>query len=117
MLFELNQTKHKTTVISLLNAFDYSSMGMSCLFYLLISRNWFWLYACLTLTGTLSYFLAMLLVPESPKWLLYAGRKSEAIDVLNYIAKVNRSQFRFPNDNSITFLESIIAAKQKTEKI
>lgn len=86
-------------------------MGVTCIFFLTISRNWFWLWFTMTLVGTIAYILSMLLLPESPKWLIYRGREAEAIDVLNYIAKVNGSEFRFPKDNTITFLESMMAAK------
>ena len=38
------------------------------------------------------------LCAESPKWLLLQGRREEAIKSLNFIAKVNRSPNRIPED-------------------
>ena len=34
-------------------------------------------------------------MPESPKWLLINGRKEEAIEALNRMAKLNGSEVRF----------------------
>lgn len=35
------------------------------------------------------------------------GREKEAIEALNKIARINGSSYRFPNDKSIIFLESL----------
>lgn len=94
-----------------MNAWDQISMGLACIFTIFVSRHWFYLYSTVTILATLSYFLAMALMPESPKWLMFIGRESEAIDSLNYIAWLNGSEFRFPKDESVTFLDSLIAAK------
>jgi len=115
MLFELTESKHKPTAITLLNVWDNITMTITCTYFMLISRDWFYLYLIMTIAGSLSYILSMFLLPESPKWLMYEGREEDAIDSLNYIAKINGSKFRFPKDKSITFLECIIASKQKAD--
>jgi len=37
----------------------------------------------------------LVLLPESPKYLLVTGEKKKAIDALNQIAAINRSEHRF----------------------
>jgi hypothetical protein len=95
-----------------LNANDVLTMAVLCTYFMLVSRDWFWIYFYMTCVGSLSYLGVMLFMPESPKWLLFTGNESKAISNLNYIAKVNGSGFRLPNDGSITFLESLVYAKE-----
>ena len=76
-------------------------------YFLLISRDWRPLilgYYCLHIAG---YLLVTGLCVESPKWLLLQSRRKEAIDALNYIAKVNRSPSRI--SVSTQFTEQAIA--------
>lgn len=72
-----------------MNAWDTATMAISCLFFILISRHWFWLYFTMTLLGTISYTVIMLTVPESPRWLLLNGKKQEAINAFNKICRIN----------------------------
>ena len=47
--------------------------------------------------------------PDSPRWLLVSGRKKEAIDSINCIAKYNGSDKRISYDTN--FEEQLIPAK------
>jgi|LauGreDrversion4_2_1035121.scaffolds.fasta_scaffold240266_1 inner membrane protein involved in colicin E2 resistance len=74
-------------------------MTVICLYSLFISRNWFYLYLFMTSIGTLSFLIVLLLVPESPKWLLINGRKQEAVEALNKIAKINGVDSKIYDDD------------------
>ena len=63
-----------------------------------ISKNWYPLCFSMTLLSTVAYVGAMALVPESPVWLLFKGRRTDAIKNLNWIAKVNGSTNRIQAD-------------------
>ena len=41
----------------------------------------------------------MVILPESPKFLLLRGRKTEAIAAFNQIAKINGSEHRFTEED------------------
>lgn len=74
-------------------------MTVICLYSLFISRNWFYLQLFMTSIGTLSFLIVLLLVPESPKWLLINGRKQEAVEALNKIAKINGVDSKIYDDD------------------
>lgn len=63
------------------------------LVYLVLTRDWFMIYALNVCVSLSALFLAFI-CPESPRWLLYNGRQAEAIDALNYMAKFNGKQDR-----------------------
>jgi hypothetical protein len=45
---------------------------------------------------SISALIVAFFCPESPRWLLVNGKRLEAIDALNKIAKVNGSPHRIP---------------------
>ncbi len=92
-LFSLVHSKDKQGVCSFLNAFDTATLCVTCLYFIFISKEWFYLYLFMTTLGTLSYLAIMVLVPEAPRWSIINGRSSEAIESFNMIARVNRSRF------------------------
>ena len=42
-----------------------------------------------TVLSIISYVVCLLIIPESPSWLLINGRTQEAIAVFNYIGRFN----------------------------
>ena len=56
-----------------------------------VSKNWFPLWAVLTLCGTLAKGSIILFAPESPRWLVAKGRQEDAVRSLNTIAAFNLS--------------------------
>lgn len=88
-LFSMVHSSNKSAACSFLNAFDTSTILVTCVYFQFISREWFWLYLVMTVLASMSFLILMVFVPESPRWLLGQGREKEAIDVFNEIAKIN----------------------------
>ncbi len=65
--------------------------------------NWRWMLGVETLPAVL-YLLALLAVPESPRWLAMKGREREALDVLERVAGPDRAEasLRAIHDSLIT---------------
>jgi len=61
----------------------------------------------MTCLGAVALFLAVVVMPESPKFLLINGRTEEAIASLNRIAWLNCAKSRIPSD--AVFVETQIA--------
>jgi hypothetical protein len=95
-LFSLVHSSNKASVCSFLNAFDTITLAVSCFYFQFISREWYGLYLTMTIIGTISYFILVLVIPESPRWLLVQGREQDAIKAFNTIAKLNFSKNRIP---------------------
>ena len=73
-------------------------MAIVCLYFLFVSKNWFTLNFYVLMLGYAS-FLVALICPESPRWLLISGKRAKAIEVLNYMAKINgKSPDSIPKD-------------------
>jgi SP family arabinose:H+ symporter-like MFS transporter len=51
-------------------------------------NNWRWMYASQTVPSIL-FFVMLLKVPETPRWLIGKGRKKEAVAVLNKMSATN----------------------------
>ena len=82
------------TIIGVADAITGLIAGM---YYILISRDWWPLYMFVTGLSYLAIALAFIM-PESPRWLLVSGRSREGIKAINYIAWMNRSTVRIPED-------------------
>jgi hypothetical protein len=52
----------------------------------------------MTLLSLLAFVCAITVLPESPIWLLLHGRREDAIKAFNWIAKVNGSKNRIPEN-------------------
>ena len=79
---------NKTTLTSVsITSFDAATVMVACLYFLVISRDWFPLCMFMTAIQSIGLIYAIIFIPESPRWLLDKGRVSEAIGIFNYIAK------------------------------
>ena len=67
---------------------DGLMMGITALFFMLISKDWRVLLALATV-WILVTLLLVLRAPESPKFLLAQGRYDEARKVMSHVAKFN----------------------------
>lgn len=74
-----------------------------------------WVRMCLyTSTPFLIYFLYILVMPESPRWLLAKGKLEEALKVLEVMARVNNKTL--PSSFRIRLQERVEADKLRTKK-
>ena len=80
-----------------MNVVDAMPTVITGLFYLLIERDWFTIYA-INVAVSYSAILLAFFCPESPRWLLLNNRKEEAINALNLMAKFNGSDVRIPQN-------------------
>ena len=101
------------TVINVVDAFPTLITG---LFYLLVARDWFTIYAINVAVSFLALLLAFV-CPESPRWLLYNNRQAEAIDALNYMAKFNGTEERIPEDTVFQETLQVAGPKQIIEEV
>lgn len=106
-IFEMMETKHKSSACTLINALDSSTMIFFGLYVLFISTNWKWIEIFMYCVGWLSFFSILINLPESPKWFLINGRNAEAHENFEYIAKVNGLPCTIPTDAQ--FIESALA--------
>ena len=78
----------KSLAFTVINLVDAIPVGVTCLYFWFISKDWYTLnfYQLLICYAA---FLGVFLCPESPRWLLVNGKSTEAIKVLNWMAKIN----------------------------
>ena len=89
--------KRRASAYTIVNVVDAMPTVITGLFYLLVQRNWFTIYAINVAISYSALFLAFF-CPESPRWLILNNKQSEAIDALNKIAKFNGSEVRIPEN-------------------
>jgi len=89
---ELVPTQRLSAVSTTLTTFDSLTMAILCFFLLFGSRDINWLLYASTLLSTICLFISVILIPESPKWLIVVGDKKRAIDAFHYMAWFNGSE-------------------------
>lgn len=62
----------------------------------------------------LVYFVYMLVMPESPRWLLAKGRLEEALEALEVMARINNKQL--PNTFRLKLYERVEAEKNRVKE-
>ena len=87
----------KSLSFTIINLIDALPMAVLCLYFLFISKDWYYINFYVTLTGYVALMFAFI-CPESPRWLLVNGKSKEAIKVLNYMSKFNGNLERIPNN-------------------
>jgi len=96
-LFDMVESKHKSTVCGIINSFDMLTLSVIASYFLCLSRYWFALFAIMTILGALSLIFLLICVPESPKWLLMKQKNTSlAIESFNKIGTFNRSKNLIP---------------------
>lgn len=80
---ELVPARHKVSVTSFLTSWDSGSIAIVCFYFLFISKDWFPIMLICVILSTVSWLGCVLLLPESPSWLLINGKTQEAIRVFN----------------------------------
>ncbi len=85
--------------VTILNGFDSATL-MIAASLLIYSRNYDFVNQIYFYIGTFCIIIYLLFIPESPKWLLLKeeGSSIKAINILNYIAWFNNSEYRVPHD-------------------
>lgn len=95
---ELVADSKKNIVCTLITGFDSGSVAIiSAILYFIekdeekVLKVWFWV-------GIFAVVLYFIFIPESPRFLFMTKKPKQAIAVLNYIAWLNLSNFRIPED-------------------
>jgi len=68
-LFGLLQTKHKSVCCGIMNAWDTSTLTVTTLYFMYVSKDWLPIMLAATILATIGH-LIMLFMPERPIWLL-----------------------------------------------
>ena len=61
-------------VNGVMNAFDTSTLAVTSVYFLFVSRDWLYLYLALAVLATICQITLLIVDPESPKWLLIKGK-------------------------------------------
>ena len=94
---ETEALERRAGAITIIGVADAITGFVAGMYYIFISRDWFPLYMFVTGLSYLAIILAFFM-PESPRWLLVSGRGREGVKAINYIAWLNRSPVRIPED-------------------
>lgn len=112
-MFELIDNQNKAMCQTTVATFDAFSMGVTSLFFLYVSPSLDLLLNIYYGLGVVAIVLYIVVVPESPRWLLLKDPRSQrGKDILNYIAKFNGSKKRVPDYAVMDNLEQILNDKE-----
>ena len=101
-LSECVGNSYKSTAFTIINVFEGLTLAVVGIYYLFISRSWYWL--CLFMLAVSVLATALIpLCPESPRWYLTSGKRKEAIKELNWISRLNGSSNVIANE--VIFVE------------
>jgi MFS family permease len=87
--FEIVSKKYKSLVCSVINTWDSSYLMVFNLYWMFVSKNWYYFFVVHSTFSFLLLIVFVLFVPESPKHLLLQGKIDSANAALNAIAKFN----------------------------
>ena len=86
-LMELLPTSRQVFVGTILHVNNASVGVIGCLYFWKVSKNWLWLEIFAGCLDLVSMVGTLIMIPESPKYLIGKKRYDEARDAINYIAK------------------------------
>jgi hypothetical protein len=86
---ECTPEKYRQLVVSLYWFVELGSIIMWSFYYQKLDRNWFPLQLIYFIGGVITMFLAIFMLPESPKYFYSKQRFDEARESLNFIRKCN----------------------------
>lgn len=95
-MFELIENDHKGFCATLINSVDGATLGITGVAFQFITNDGVRFQEMMNLITSIAVVLYLLLIPESPSWLLYNGEREKAVQNLNYIARFNGSSKRIP---------------------
>ena len=104
-IFELTDEKSKGFCATFINSLDGFTFTIEGLAFLYVTKNGVSFMYFTYLFGAILIFTYLIVIPESPRWLFKAGRKSEGIASLNLIAWYNGSIHRFSEDDEIDLVD------------
>ena len=80
-------------IATLVQIYDSLLMVQSCLYFMYVSKDWFYLHLGILALNIIACALCFLL-PESPQFLYRAHRFEEAREIFRIIAKINKKDER-----------------------
>lgn len=95
-MYELIQEMDKSFCAQIINMADTLAMAFTGIILMLVTRDAVAYIQIVYIITTIGALIYLLLIPESPRWLITHGKHKEGIDALNWIAKVNGSKNRIP---------------------
>ena len=88
-IMELLPKKFQTPITSIWNIQEVSIYCLAVIYFWKISTHWFWFVLIGAIWQVISIFM-LFFMPESPRYLVTAGRYEEARQAFETIAKYNR---------------------------
>ena len=94
LMYELTEKKYTPSICNFFQLYDWSMYGIVTL-GIWIVRDWVPIFTVYTYIGVICLVIYLVVLPESPKYLLMKGEKTKAIGSLNLMAALNGSNLRF----------------------